>query len=681
MNTDELCIKTLRMLSVDTVQRANSGHPGMPMGAAPMAYVVWTKFLRHNPSDPSWPDRDRFVLSAGHGSALLYSLLHLSGYDLTLEDMKRFRQWGSRTPGHPEYGLTPGVESTTGPLGQGFANGVGMAMAERFLAARFNRPGYEIVNHCTYVIVGDGDLMEGIASEAASLAGHLGLGKLVYLYDCNHITLSGETKLIFTEDVHKRFEAYGWHVLSVEDGNDVEAIEKAIKAAKEETDRPSLISIKTHIGYGSPHKQDTFGVHGSPLGLDEVAATKKNLDWPLDPEFYVPDEALTYFGKAVKSGEELQSQWKALIGSYGEKYPELMKEWYSMLDSRLPGGWDRDIPVFPPDLKGIATRSASGKVMNVIASRLPFLIGGSGDLDPSTNTVLKGKGSFQRPGGTGEGVQGAVPGPWGYAGANMAFGVREHAMGGIINGMALHRGLIPFGSTFLVFSDYMRPAIRLAALTGLHVIYVFTHDSICLGQDGPTHQPIEHISSLREMPGLTVIRPADANETAEAWKTALTRKHGPVAIVLSRQKLPVIDRDRFAPASGLQKGAYVLADPAQGRPEIILIATGSEVRIAFDAYEQLTSGGIKARLVSMPSWELFEEQPEDYRRNVLPLDIKKRISIEAGSTHCWYKYLGLEGRALGIDRFGASAPEEVLLEKFGFTAENIINTAREMLKK
>jgi transketolase len=681
MNIDELCINTLRMLSVDMIQEANSGHPGMPMGAAPMAYVLWTRFLRYHPQNPSWPDRDRFVLSAGHGSALLYSLLHLTGYDLPLEEIRRFRQWGSKTPGHPEYGETPGVESTTGPLGQGFPNGIGMAIAERFLALRFNRPGHTIVDHYTYSIVSDGDLMEGVASEAASLAGHLKLGKIIYLYDNNQITLSGETRLNFTEDVCKRFEAYGWHVQSVEDGNDIEAISRAIIAARDEASRPSLISIRTHIGYGSPHKQDTFESHGSPLGPEEVIATKKNLGWPLEPKFYIPDEALSQFRKALDSGRNLETDWKTKLESYGKAYPECIAEWDQMMNARLPGGWDRDIPLFPPNPKGIATRVAGSQVMNMIAPYLPSLIGGSADLNPSTQTVLKDKGNFQCPGTGDEKVKGSVIGPWGYEGANISFGVREHGMGSIINGIALHGGLLPFASTFLIFSDYMRPTIRLAALMKLHVIYIFTHDSIALGEDGPTHQPIEHLPSLRAIPGLTIIRPSDANETAVAWKMAIEQKDEPVALIFTRQNVPVIDRDRFSPATGLTRGAYVLADCAQAKPEIIIIATGSEVHPALEAYEKLGAEGVQARLVSMPSWEIFERQPEDYRHQVFPPEVTARISIEAGATHGWHKYVGLEGEVIGIDRFGTSAPGAINLKNLGFTSENILTKARSLLKK
>jgi transketolase len=680
-NLDELCINTVRMLSVDMVQKANSGHPGMPMGAAPMAYVLWTKFLRHNPNHPRWPDRDRFVLSAGHGSALLYSLLHLTGYDLSMDEIKRFRQWGSKTPGHPEYRETPGVECTTGPLGQGFGNGVGLAIAERFLAARFNRPGYEIVDHTTYSIVSDGDLMEGVGSEAASLAGHLKLGKLIYLYDNNQITLAGEIRLNFTEDVCKRFEAYGWHVQSVEDGNNLEAISKAIVAAQNETTRPSLISVRTHIGYGSPHKQDTFGVHGSPLGPEEVIATKKNLGWPLEPAFYMPDEALAHFRKACGRGNELEAEWKAKFESYGKTYPELRIEWDQWMNFTLPDGWDKDFPTFPPDPKGVATRSAGGQVINAIASHLPFLIGGSADLNPSTNTPLKGKGNFQCPGLGDETVQGTISGSWGYEGANIAFGVREHGMGSILNGIALHGGLIPFGSTFLIFSDYMRPPMRLAALMKLHVIYIFTHDSIGLGEDGPTHQPVEQLSNLRAIPGLTVIRPADANETAEAWRVAIQHRQGPVAIILTRQNLPVIDRNKYRPAIGLRRGAYILADSPLGKPEVMLIATGSEVHLALDVYEKLQAEGIGSRVIGVPSWEFFENQPEDYRHEVLPPNMTARISIEAGVTHGWHKYVGLEGDTIGVDHFGASAPGNVLFKEFGFTSENILSRVKALLAK
>ena len=678
MNIDELCINTIRMLSVDMVQEANSGHPGLPLGAAPMAYVLWTKFLKHNPQNPQWPDRDRFVLSAGHGSALLYSLLHLTGY-LSLEEIKRFRQWGSKTPGHPENRETPGVECTTGPLGQGFAVGVGMAMAERFLASLFNRPGHEIVDHFTYGLVSDGDLMEGVAAEAASLAGHLKLGKLIYLYDNNSITLAGETKLVFTEDVAQRFEAYGWHVQAVEDGNDLEAIARAIKKAREESFRPSLILVKTHIGFGSPRKQDTFEAHGSPLGAEEVAATKKNLGWPPEPKFFIPQEVRAHFQKAAAQGRTLEDDWQAKLTSHEAAFPELRRQWEQWMNLELPRGWEKEIPVFPPDPKGVATRAAGGKIMNALASHVPFLIGGSADLNPSTNTVLKGRGNFQPPRTEETTVQGAESGSWSYAGANIHFGVREHAMGSILNGMALHGGVLPYGSTFLIFSDYMRPAIRLAALMKLRVIYVFTHDSVALGEDGPTHQPVEHIAALRAIPGLTVIRPADANEAAEAWKIAVQHKEGPVALLMTRQAVPVIDRTRFSPAEGLKRGAYVLAESSAGPLDVLLLATGSEIQPALAAYQKLKEEGISTRLVSMPSWELFEKQPGEYKNRIIPRETLLRVSIEAGATQGWHKYVGTGGEAIGIDHFGASAPAKVLLEKFGFTAENIVSRVKALL--
>jgi len=673
-NLDNLCINTMRFLAVDAIQKANSGHPGLPMGAAAMAYVLWTRFLRHNPGDPQWPNRDRFVLSAGHGSMLLYSLLHLTGYDLPLSELQQFRQLGSQTPGHPEYGLTPGVETTTGPLGQGFGNGVGMAMAERFLAERFNRPGHTIVDHYTYGIVSDGDLMEGVGSEAASLAGHLRLGKLIYLYDNNHISLAGSTDLTFTEDAAQRFASYGWHVQRVEDGNDLAAIRQAIAAAQAETERPSLIMVRTHIGYGSPHKQDTFAAHGAPLGEDEVRATKQALGWPLDPPFYIPDEALAHFRQAVAHGRAWQAEWQERFDAYAQEYPELAAEFLRLLKGELPAGWDADIPTFPIG-KPIPTRVASSQVLNAIAPKLPTLIGGSADLNPSTQTALKGQGDFQSPQVAGPGTQGAVGGVWGYSGRNLHFGVREHAMGTILNGLALHGGLRPYGATFLVFSDYMRPPIRLAAMMKLPVIYVFTHDTIGLGEDGPTHQPVEQLATLRAIPGLTVIRPADANETAVAWRVAIAHRQGPVVLALTRQNVPVIDRTRYAPAEGLARGAYVLADAGSGQPAIILIAAGSEVPLALGAYEQLAQQGIAARVVSMPSWELFDQQPPAYRDEVLPPSITARLAIEAGVPQGWHKYVGLAGQVIGLERFGASAPFKVLFEHFGFTVENVLRGA------
>ena len=661
---DDLCVNTIRMLSVDGVEKANSGHPGMPMGAAGMAYVLWTRFLRHNPLNPKWVDRDRFVLSAGHGSMLLYSLLHLTGYDLPLEELMNFRQWGSKTPGHPEYGLAPGVETTTGPLGQGFANGVGMAIAERYLAAHFNQPGHVIVDHYTYGIAGDGDLMEGISHEAASLAGHLGLGKLIYLYDDNHISIEGSTDIAFTESRTARFEAYGWHVQKVDDGNDLEAIETAITEAQKETGRPSFIAVRTHIGYGSPNKQDKAVAHGEPLGTEEIRLTKENLGWPIEPPFFIPDEASTHFRQAVDKGRRIEARWQEDFSSYKEANPDLAREWDIWMNGNLPEGWDSDIPAFPADKKGMATRVASGSVLNAVAPRLPNLLGGSADLAPSNKTEIKGEKDFQADI---------------YEGRNLRFGVREHAMGSILNGMALHGGLMPYGGTFLVFSDYMRPAIRLAALMDLKVIYVFTHDSIGLGEDGPTHQPVEHLSALRAIPNLTVIRPCDANETSEAWRYALESQQGPVALALSRQGLPTLDRTTFSPASGLSRGAYILHDTKDGKPDVILIATGSEVPIALEAYEKLEEKGVKARVVSMPSWELFEKQPEDYQCQVLPSEIKSRIAIEAGITQGWHRYVGSAGEVIGLDSFGASAPYKVLYEKFGITADRVVGKALALL--
>lgn len=676
---DNLCINTIRFLAVDAIQKANSGHPGLPMGAAAMAYVLWTRFLRHNPGDPQWPDRDRFVLSAGHGSMLLYSLLHLTGYDLPLSELQQFRQWGSKTPGHPEYGLTPGVETTTGPLGQGFGNGVGMAMAERFLAERFNRPGQAIVDHYTYGIVSDGDLMEGVGAETASLAGHLRLGRLIYLYDNNHISLSGATDLTFTEDAGQRFASYGWQVQQVNDGNDLAAISQAIVAAQAETARPSLIMVRTHIGYGSPHKQDTFEAHGSPLGEDEVRATKQALGWPLDPPFYIPGEALAHFRQAVARGRAWQAEWQQRFAAYVKEYPELAAEFQRLLKGELPDGWDANIPTFSTD-KPVPTRVASSQVLNAIAPKLPTLIGGSADLNPSTQTALKGQGNFQSPQVAGPGTQGAVGGVWGYSGRNLHFGVREHAMGAILNGLALHGGIRPYGATFLVFADYMRPPIRLAAMMGLPVIYVFTHDSVGLGEDGPSHQPVEHLASLRAIPGLTVIRPADANETAVAWRVAIAHRQGPVVLALTRQNVPVIDRTRYAPAEGLVRGAYVLAEAAHGQPAIILIAAGSEVPLALGAQEQLAKQGVAARVVSMPSWELFDQQPQAYRDEVLPPSVTARLAIEAGVPQGWHKYVGPAGQVIALNRFGASAPFKVLFEHFGFTVENVVRVACGMLR-
>jgi len=662
---DQLCINTIRMLSADGVEMAKSGHPGMPMGAASMAYVLWTRFLRHNPQNPNWPNRDRFVLSAGHGSMLLYSLLHLTGYDLPLEELQNFRQWGSKTPGHPERGLTPGVETTTGPLGQGFSNGVGLALAERYLAARFNRPGHHIVDHFTYGIASDGDLMEGISHEAASLAGHLGLGKLIYFYDDNHISIEGPTDIAFTENRTGRFVSYGWHVQRVEDGNDLEALEQALMEAQKETRRPSLIAVRTHIGYGSPNKQDTAGVHGEPLGAEELKLTKENLGWPQDPTFHIPEKALTHFRQAIAKGQRLDDRWQAAFDAYQENFNEAATELRRWMNGQLPEGWENEIPIYEPDEKGMATRVASGKVLNAVAPKIPNLIGGSADLAPSTKTLIDGEDDYQAPD---------------YGGRNLRFGVREHAMGGILNGMALHGGLIPYGATFLVFSDYLRPAIRLAALMGLKVIYVFTHDSIGLGEDGPTHQPIEQLAALRAIPNLIIIRPCDANETARAWRAAISHLDGPVALALSRQNIPTLDRNAtYASADGLHRGAYILSEADNKKPDVILIGSGSEVQIALEAAEMIKARGSAVRVVSMPSWELFDAQPQDYRHRVLPPEVKAKIAIEAGSPQGWHRYVGESGRIIGLDHFGASAPYKTLYEKFGLTANQVFEAALELL--
>jgi transketolase len=676
---DQLCINAIRMLSVDAVEKAKSGHPGAPMGLAPSAYVLWTRFLKHNPGNPSWFDRDRFVLSAGHGSMLLYSMLHLTGYDLPLGQIQQFRQWGSRTPGHPERELTPGVDTTTGPLGQGFGNGVGMAVAEAYLAARYNRPGFEIINHFTYGIVSDGDLMEGVAAEAASLAGHLKLGKLIYLYDNNQISLAASTDLTFTENCAQRFEAYGWHTQAVVDGNDLEAIDQALHAARNEATRPSLILVRTHIGYGSPGKQDTFEAHGSPLGEAEVKLTKQKLGWPLEPPFFVPQEALAHFREALAKGEKEEAAWKEKFSAYSQAYPEMARELEQATRGILPQGWDAAIPTFPADAKGIATRAASGKILNAFAPRLPVLIGGSADLNPSTYTVLQKLGDFESPQREFTGSQGSAGGGFGYAGRNLHFGVREHGMGAAINGMAAHGGIIPFGSTFLIFSDYMRPSIRLAALMELGVIYVFTHDSIGLGEDGPTHQSIEQLAALRAIPRLVVIRPGDANETAVAWRVAIETRDRPVALVLTRQNVPTLDRSQFAAAEGLRRGAYVLADAPNGRPDIVLIGTGSELHLVAGARQRLREQQIQARVVSMPSWELFDKQPKDYRDAVLPKSLAPRLAVEAASPQGWHRYVGDSGEVIGIERFGASAPGNVLMENFGFTVNHVFERARALV--
>jgi transketolase len=655
------CINTIRFLAVDAVQKANSGHPGMPMEASDLAYVLWTRVMRYNPKNPQWPNRDRFVLSAGHGSMLLYAMLYLTGYDLTLDEIKEFRQWNSRTPGHPEYGCAPGVEITTGPLGQGFATGVGMAMSERFLANRFNRSDFPLIDYFIYSLVSDGDIMEGVASEAASLAGHIGLGKLVYIYLDNRITIEGSTELTLSEDVGRRFEAYNWHVQHV-NGYNLAGIEESIKRAKEEKTKPSLIIARTNIAYGSPNKQDSADAHGAPLGEDEVVLTKRNLQWPETPAFFVPKDVLVHFRQAEKHGDEHEKKWRSLWEAYKKSYPELAYEWGKMHKDPEPSQWEDSLPLFKPEDGAMATRSASGKVLQAVAPHIPGLIGGSADLAPSNNTSLKNFGEFKNTGGR-----------------NIHFGVREHAMGAILNGMALSGALIPYGGTFLIFSDYMRPAIRLAAMMGLSVIYVFTHDSIGLGEDGPTHQPIEQLSSLRAIPNLMVIRPADAQETVEAWKIALIRRDGPTALILTRQKLPIIDRSRYASASGLCRGAYALADAPGGKPELILIGTGSEVPVLLSAYEQLVDQGIKVRLVNIPCWELFEMQSEEYQEEVLPFDVKARLAVEAGCPYGWERYTGAQGKIIGINRFGASAPAEELFQQFGFTVEHVRKCAEQLL--
>jgi transketolase len=676
---DQACINSIRFLSIDAVQKANSGHPGLPMGAAPMAYALWTRHLKHNPGNPGWWNRDRFILSAGHGSMLLYSLLYLTGYNLPLDAIRQFRQWGGGTPGHPERGEVPGAETTTGPLGQGIANGVGMAIAEAYLAARYNRPGFEIVNHYTYIIASDGDLMEGVTSEAASLAGHLKLGKLICLYDDNRISLAGATDLAFSENRSQHFESCGWHTIVVEDGNDVESIGQSISAAQAESKRPSIILIRTHIGFGSPNKQDSFASHGSPLGAEEVTLTKQNLGWPVDPPFYVPGEALKHFRKAQDRGREAEAEWEASFAEYTREFPELAREFGQRMRDEIPNGWEADFDSFPADAKGIATRAALGKIMNASGPILPALIGGSADLNPSTHTVIKDGGDFQNPEFKPQDLQGSIGGGWGYHGQNLHFGVREHAMGSIANGMAAHGGVIPYTATFFVFSDYMRPPIRLAALMGLGVIFVFTHDSIGVGEDGPTHQPIEHLASLRAVPGLVVIRPCDANETVVAWRVAIESRKRPVALVLTRQAVPTLDRTYYASSEDLKKGAYVLLDAREGKPDLILIASGSEVGLIIEAQRRLADRGIFARAVSMPSWELFDAQPQTYRDEVLPPTVRKRLAVEAGVPQGWCKYVGDMGDVVGLNRFGASAPAKIIFENLGFTVDNIVARAEGLI--
>jgi transketolase len=661
-NLEARCINTLRFLSADVVEKARSGHPGAPMGMAVTAHVLWDRFLSHNPRDPRWPNRDRFVLSAGHASMLLYSLLHLTGYDLPLEEIRQFRQWGSRTPGHPEFGHTPGVEMTTGPLGQGFASGVGMALAERALAAQFNRPGHEIIDHYTYAIVSDGDLQEGISGEAASLAGHLGLGKLIYLYDDNQVQIDGPTSLAFSEDVARRFEAYRWQVIGPIDGMDGAEVESAIRRAQAETSRPSLVICRTIIGYGSP-TQGTAKTHGEPLGADNLRAAKQKLGWPLEPMFHIPDDVLDHMRQAVVRGQNAQEAWTARLADYARAFPELAVELKRRLSGALPEGWDKPLAtLFDDNTAAMATRDASGKVINALAATLP-LIGGSADLSPSNKTLIAGQPDHSA----------AEPGA-----RNLRFGVREHAMAAIASGIALHGGFVPYVATFLTFSDYMRPAIRLAALMGLRVIYVFTHDSIGLGEDGPTHQPIEHLLALRAVPNLTVIRPCDPVETAEAWRSAIVRAEGPTALILTRQKVPTLKRAELAPAHDLQHGAYTLWQ-SHGDPELILIGTGSEVSLALAAGRQLAAEGIAVRVVAMPSWESFDAQPDGYRAQVLPPHIRARVAVEAGGVLGWERYVGLEGAVIGMRGYGASAPDSVLYDKFGITTEQIVARARALL--
>jgi transketolase len=663
-------INCIRFLAADAVEQANSGHPGLPMGAAAMAYALWTRHLRHHPRSPQWPNRDRFVLSAGHGSMLLYALLHLTGYDLSLDDLRAFRQWDSRTPGHPEWHHTPGVEATTGPLGQGMAMAIGMAMAEAHLAATFNRPGHRIVDHHTYVLASDGDLMEGITAEAASLAGHLGLGKLIVLYDANHVCLAGATALSFSEDVAARFAAYRWHVERVNDGNDVAALDHALAAAKGETERPSLVIVHTQIGFGAPHKQGSFAAHGAPLGRDEVRAAKAHLGWPPEPAFWIPPDVEGHFRAAIGRGAIWEADWTERFGAYSRAHPENAAELCRRLAGTLPSRWDADLPPFPTDAKGLATRKASETVLQRLAASVPELFGGSADLNPSTLTWIKGAGDFEAPDVQPPDTQGAVGGGWSYAGRNIHFGVREHSMGAIVNGMALHGGLAPYGSTFLVFSDYMRPAIRLSALMGLRAIWVYTHDSIALGEDGPTHQPIEHVASLRAIPNLLVIRPADANETLWAWHVALEQRRRPTALVLTRQNVPTLDRGTVAAAENLRRGGYVL-NPQVSRFAAILMATGSEVALIVAAEALLRARGLSVRLVSLPCWELFDEQPEDYRAAVLPPDAPVRLAVEAGVGLGWSRFVGPRGATVTLDRFGASAPGDRVLSELGFTPEAI----------
>jgi transketolase len=678
---DKLCINTIRFLAVDMVQKASSGHPGMPLDAAPMAYVLATRFVRRNPADPAFVDRDRFVLSSGHASALLYAVMHLTGYkDMTLEQLKRFRQWRSLTPGHPEFHLTPGVEASTGPLGQGISNAVGMAIGEAHLAARYNRPGHEIVNHFTYALASDGDLMEGVQAEAASLAGHLQLGKLIVLYDSNGVTLSGTTSLAFSEDVGARYRAYGWHVQQVADGNDLQAIARAIDAAKEARTQPSIIVVKTVMAYGAPDLAGSWHAHGNPLGAEEVRKTKRNLGWPEEPDFLIPPEALAHFRTALERGKTLQEGYNARFAAYAKEHPELAAEFTRRFTAQLPPGWDSKLPSFAADAKGMATRKASEAVLQELAKTVPELVGGSGDLDPSTYTWLKQDGDFESPSRPREGVEGTVGGGWGYGGRNIHFGVREHAMGAAINGLAYHGGFIPFAATFLVFADYMRPPIRLSAIAGLRSIWVYTHDSLGVGEDGPTHEPVEQIATLRAIPGMTVVRPADANETRVAWQVVVDNREGPSCVVLSRQHTPTLDRSALAPAEGLRRGAYVL-NPGVSDPEIILIGTGTEVALVVGAEPLLRQRGVRARLVSMPSWELFALQSDEYRESVLPRAVKARLAVEAARSMGWERWVGSDGDILSVDRFGASAPGSTVLKEYGFTVDHVVERALALIGK
>jgi transketolase len=680
-NFERRCIDTIRFMSVDAIENAKSGHPGMPMGAAGMAYVLWTGYLKHNPTDPEWIDRDRFILSAGHASSLLYVMFHLSGYDLPLTEIKAFRKWGSKTPGHPESTVTPGVEVTTGPLGQGIATAVGEAIAEAHLAACYNRPGYEMIDHYTYALVSDGDLMEGVSAEACAIAGHLALGKLIVLYDANNVSLAGSTSLCFTEDIGKRFEAQGWHIEFVDNGQSIDVLGKALDAAKSETGRPSLIVVNTVIGDGAPSKEGSYNVHGSPLGTEELIAAKQKANWPVEPMFHVPQDVLDFFRKAIDRGRKWQARWQELLSGYAAEYPDLWAELDRRMTGELPSNWDESLPEFPPDEVGLPTRRASEAVLQTMAASIPELAGGSADLNPCTYTWLKGYGDFQSPSRNPNGIQGTVGGVYGYAGRNIHYGVREHAMGAIANGMASHGGFLPYTATFLTFSDYMRAPIRIAALSKSRVVFVFTHDSIAVGEDGPTHQPIEHLMNLRAIPNMIVIRPADANEVRVAWKVAIANEQGPTALIFTRQAVATLDRSDCFSEKGLVKGGYVLWESCQHTPELILIATGSEVHLALEAGKKLACDGIAVRVVSLPSWELFDQQSAEYRESVLPDRVRARVAVEAGTATGWEHYVGLDGITIGMEGFGASAPGPVVYQRFGFTKENVVTKARKLLGK